>query len=86
MTKMMQCLLCEQAISAGQRTHPIGDADGPHEAHWECMVRSVMGGIGHIEDHAVWCVKLGDPDGGRSYRQSAIEVAQWVASRSHQGA
>jgi hypothetical protein len=63
---------------AGQRTFPIADKDGPHRAHDECMLRSVLGGIGHLEDHDHWCNEVGDPDGGRSYRQSAIEVAAWA--------
>lgn len=82
MTGMAQCPLCLTVISAGQRTHPIRTEDpDTHEAHWECLVRSVVGGIGHLEDHAVWCVRLGDPDGGLSYRESAIRVAAWVASQ-----
>jgi hypothetical protein len=46
--------------------------------HKECGLRSVLGGIGHIEDHERWCKGVGDPDGGRSRRQSSIEVWFWV--------
>lgn len=75
----VQCVLCLQVIGSGQRTHPMRDASGAREAHWECLLRSVIGGIGHLEDHQHWCQEVGDPDGGRTYRQSAIEVAAWVA-------
>ena len=47
----------------------------------ECSLRSVLGGIGHMEDHQHWCREVGDPDGGRSDRQSALEVWAWV--RAH---
>jgi hypothetical protein len=70
----MQCVLCEQTIQQGEDTRPLSD----REAHRECLLRSVLGGIGHLEDHRHWCVEVGDPDGGRTYRQSAIEVDQWV--------
>lgn len=43
-------------------------------AHRECSYREVKGGIGHWEDHAYWCGEKGDPDGGRTRRQSALEV------------
>lgn len=75
------CLDCTEAIAEGQETVPIMkiDADGKPEqtlVHKECMFRVVVGGIGHHENHQYWCVEMGDPDGGRTYRQSAIEVWQ----------
>jgi len=69
-----QCVLCEQAIQAGE---PVRELSGSN-AHRECLLRSVLGGIGHLEDHQHWCIEVGDPDGGRTYRQSAIEVDEWV--------
>lgn len=48
------------------------------EVHRECMVRMALGGIGHLENHQLWCVERGDPDGGRTYRQSALEVYEWI--------
>ena len=47
-------------------------------AHRSCLLRTVLGGIGHLEDHAHWCGEMHDPDGGRTMRQSGIEVAAWV--------
>jgi hypothetical protein len=59
----MRCVLCQGEIT---------------EAHRACMMRSVIGGIGHLEDHDFWCAVMNDPDGGRTYYQSALEVAEWV--------
>jgi hypothetical protein len=42
--------------------------------HKECAFRAVMGGIGHFEDHQRWCNVKHDPDGGRTRRQSSLEV------------
>jgi hypothetical protein len=39
-----------------------------------------MGGIGHLTDHYYWCKQMNDPDGGFTYRQSALLVDQWVAN------
>ena len=70
-----ECVLCYETITDGQDSRPI---NGDQLAHRECLLRSVMGGIGHLEDHAYWCQDMGDPDGGRTYRQSALEVDEWV--------
>jgi hypothetical protein len=52
--------------------------------HRECMYREVMGGIGHHEDHAHWCgYPLYDPDGGRTRRQSSIEVWERLTGRGY---
>ena len=47
-------------------------------AHNECGLRSALGGIGHLTNHAHWCTEVGDPDAGLSYRESAELVFQWV--------
>jgi hypothetical protein len=54
-------------------------------AHRECLLRSVMGGIGHLTDHWHWCVAMHDPDGGMSYRQSAIAVDHWIRMHGSAG-
>jgi hypothetical protein len=41
-------------------------------------LRTALGGIGHLENHAYWCKEMHDPDGGRTLRQSALEVDEWV--------
>lgn len=82
----MDCLLCGEPITDHPSTcarigNLVNDVFEQRLAHRECMVRSVTGGIGHLENHAYWCVKMGDPDGGRTYRQSALEVAARMSAR-----
>lgn len=74
------CEMCEEPIDAGSlaEAQPIGTPEGRRLAHRECLLRNVLGGIGHLEDHNHWCNEMHDPDGGRSYRQSALEVDAWV--------
>lgn len=47
-------------------------------AHRECMLRAVLGGIGHLTDHQRWCNEVGDSDMGLTYRESALAVDKWV--------
>jgi hypothetical protein len=57
--------------------HGVEGQVGPvamNPVHKECGLRAVSGGIGHFEDHHYWCQVRHDPDGGRSRRQSALEV------------
>lgn len=72
------CSLCHEAIVTGDDCRRIGTPEGPSWGHRECLLRSAMGGIGHLENHAHWCKEMGDPDGGRTFRQSALEVDAWV--------
>lgn len=58
----------------------------PVKAHRECALRAVLGGIGHLEDHALWCLERDDPDAGLTYRQSALRVDAWVAQRGVESA
>jgi hypothetical protein len=81
----MTCPLCEEIVDAGHiadRAARVGGHGDNRYAHRECLLRAVLGGIGHLEDHAYWCTQVHDPDGGRTYRQSAILVDEWV---HHQG-
>jgi hypothetical protein len=74
------CALCGEPVEPDYV--PPNGADqarcNGRPAHNECMVREALGGIGHLEDHAHWCGQMGDPDGGRTYRESAREVMAWV--------
>lgn len=74
------CPLCDEPVDDADRdTRPVGTGRGlVVDAHRPCLLRSAVGGIGHLEDHDRWCTVEGDPDGGRSYRQSALEVDAWV--------
>ena len=77
---MKRCPLCGEPVTAGQVASPVGmvNADrkvgGVELVHQECGLRMVLGGIGHLTNHAHWCGEMGDPDAGLSYRQSALEV------------
>ena len=77
----VECILCETPVQEGDRGNFMGSEKGLVPAHRECSMRSVLGGIGHHEDHQLWCLQRHDPDGGRSYRQSALEVWEWVIKR-----
>lgn len=72
------CPLCETDVESDQDSQPISTPEGVLPAHRECLLRAVLGGIGHLVDHAHWCVAMHDPDGGVSYRESALAVDAWV--------
>lgn len=75
------CLICDRPISQGEQTpDPIYDGrDGSARfAHRACMVREVLGGIGHHIAHDYWCVDRGDPDAGLDRWQSAQLVELYV--------
>lgn len=70
------CDLCGELVTPAD---PDGRANvRPMVAHRACAVRSALGGIGHVTDHALWCGERNDPDGGMSYRASALAVLAWV--------
>jgi hypothetical protein len=68
-----QCVLCGEEITDIDTRSPNG-----MPAHQECSLRAVMGGIGHLLDHAHYCVEMRDPDAGMTYRESARMVLTWV--------
>ena len=70
----MVCELCNEEILDH---HERADCR-PLVAHRECMLRNVMGGIGHLMDHDHFCLDCHDPDAGLSYRQSALLVDEYV--------
>lgn len=74
------CFHCGELILPGEDLDP-GTlwVDGkPTKPHRECSLRAVIGGIGHLSNHAFWCVEKHDPDAGLTYRESALLVDQWV--------
>lgn len=56
---------------------PIGVYPG-RAPHPECGLRSAVGGIGHLTNHAYWCGQMHDPDAGLSPRESARQVWAWI--------
>ena len=70
----LACGLCGEPLD--DDVMPLGGvASGL--AHRVCLLRSVMGGIGHLIAHDYWC-SAGDPDAGLTYRQSALLVQAWI--------
>lgn len=76
----MTCLLCGERIAPDEDIRHVfdGETGQPRPTHRICMLRNVLGGIGHLENHAYWCKERHDPDGGRTYYQSALAVEAWV--------
>ena len=85
---MRTCQLCQEPADG-----PVVDDDvvvvrpddvqplGIGVAHRACLLRNVLGGIGHLTDHARWCGQEGDPDAGLTYHESALRVWAWVQLR-----
>jgi hypothetical protein len=61
----------------------LSDQVAMNPVHKECGFRAVSGGIGHFEDHHLWCQTRHDPDGGRTRRQSALEVWARTVRMTH---
>ena len=72
------CPMCNEAVWGDAAQDPVYTEDGPRIVHWQCMLREVTGGIGHLIAHDLWCVQRHDPDAGLTYRQSALLTAAWV--------
>lgn len=72
------CMHCRQQFVEGDNGAilPTGFA-----THRECSLRSVMGGIGHVVDHATYCRGEHGPDAGLTYRQSAWLLWRHVVER-----
>lgn len=76
---MTACGLCEEPVQDGDEgPTPLHTPEGPRVTHRACMLREVIGGIGHLIAHDYWCVVHGDPDAGLTRRQSAQLV--WTYS------
>jgi hypothetical protein len=66
---MNECPLCHEIVVRDTRV--LHTPEGPRLAHRECMLRDVMGGIGHLIAHDYWCTQRDDPDAGLTRHQSA---------------
>ena len=80
MTESRVCLWCGETIDweHGEAWTTVGTSTGLGYQHWECSLRVVTGGIGHLIAHHFWCTQQHDPDGGLTKRQSARLVAAYV--------
>lgn len=70
----MKCAHCREPITDSDERADILTMD----AHRECALRSALGGIGHLIDHAHFCHSETGPDAGLDYRTSALMVDVWV--------
>lgn len=77
----MICAYCSEAILPGEDRADISNMD----AHRECALRSALGGIGHLLDHAHFCRGVG-PDAGLDHRTSALMVDIWVTRKGVEAA
>jgi len=66
------CTLCDEPMEVGEKSASLAC-----EMHRECGLRSVVGGIGHLIDHAHFCAGVG-PDAGLDYRTSALLVDVFI--------
>jgi len=74
---MNDCPLCGEIVVRDSR--PLGTREGIVQAHRECMLRDVMGGIGHLIAHEYWCGEpRNDPDAGLTRHQSARLVDAYL--------
>lgn len=69
------CVLCDEPIMEYDAWAPMNPQQN---AHYECSLREVLGGIGHQLAHDYWCVQQHDTDAGLTYRQSAQMVKALV--------
>lgn len=76
------CAHCREPILADEDRADIITMD----VHRECALRSVLGGIGHLLDHAHFCRSDLGPDAGLDYRTSALLVDAWVARKGVEAA
>jgi hypothetical protein len=82
----VSCYYCDQPILPTDEIAPgMLMVDGyVTQTHRECALRAVIGGIGHLENHQYWCNTMHDPDGGYSYRESALRVDEWISLRARE--
>ena len=82
-----RCEFCDESIQTFDQGSFVTAVRG-EEGQWvgvlapvhrECSLRNVLGGIGHLTNHMVWCGERHDPDAGLGYRESSLQVWKWVA-------
>jgi hypothetical protein len=73
----MICVHCNEPILFKEDRADILNMD----SHNECSLRTVLGGIGHLLDHAHFCHGELGPDAGLDYRTSALMVEIWITRK-----
>lgn len=70
---MSECAVCNEPIDVNDEyaLRTIYNMKGPQPAHRVCLLREVVGGIGHLIAHEYWCQMKHDPDAGLTRYQSA---------------
>lgn len=76
MVAVATCIWCDEGIHASDRRAPE-----PQAMHWECGLRSVVGGLNHLNGQCSCCGGALPPDpDGMTRRQAARAAAQaWMA-------
>lgn len=75
--------LCNEPMQKGEDLRPMnGRGQGVHS---ECLLRSALGSIEHLEmgPHTVGACH--ENDRGLTYRQNALLVAEWVRKNGYPG-
>ena len=73
----MDCPLCDEPVR-DLDVQTLHTEEGARNAHRICMLREVIGGIGHLIAHDYWCLQKHDPDGGLTRYQSAQLTEAYV--------
>lgn len=76
------CIHCEEPIGEGD--DGIRYANGP-VAHYECQLRSVVGGVNHILGRCSCCGGTEDPDPPGMTRREAAKAAVRLYERRRYG-
>lgn len=73
-----ECGLCQEAITAQDNAVALGGV-----FHLECLLRSTMGDVAHLEGRCS-CFGGGDHDTEGSYREQSQRVVDWLVA-NHRG-
>lgn len=74
---MTTCLYCDEPVLPGDPVAPLSNVT----AHWECGLRSVVGGLNHLNGLCTCCggTLLPDPEGMTRREAAKVAAQAWVA-------
>ena len=74
---MDTCVYCDEPVLPGDRLAPFFK----QSVHWECGLRSVVGGLNHLNGLCTCCGGTLPPDPEGATRREAARVAAqaWIA-------